>query len=108
MRSQRSKSLHTSPKGSEYERTNGYRYKVTISVIVVLLALKIWGNGGSTQTSMVGEEEAWKAQAPTLVIYVFSDSDPEYERNLSYFVKEGIKVSHKMTWSRLSFLHLTL
>lgn len=98
MRSQRSKSLHKSPKGSEYEQINGYRYKVTISVIVVLLALKIWGNGGSTQTSKVGEEEAWKAQAPTLVIYVFSDSDPEYERNLSYFVKEGIKVSHKITW----------
>ncbi|KAI8114536.1 hypothetical protein M9434_002658 [Picochlorum sp. BPE23] len=80
---------------SKRQRSQGMlqysRYKVTISVIVVLLALKIWGNGGSTQTSKFGEEEPWKAQAPTLVIYVFSDSDPEYERNLSYFVKEGIK-----------------
>lgn len=29
----------------------------------------------------------------TLVIYVYSGSDPEYESNLMYFLREGVKVS---------------
>lgn len=33
------------------------------------------------------------SQARTLVIYVYSGSDPEYERNLQFFVREAIKVS---------------
>lgn len=32
------------------------------------------------------------AAARTAVMYVFSGSDPEYEENLLFFVREGIQV----------------
>ena len=34
--------------------------------------------------------ELRKAQAPTLVTYIFSDTDPEYAENLRFFIREGI------------------
>lgn len=36
------------------------------------------------------------AKAPTLVIYVYSGSDPEYEKNLQYFVDEAIFQKRKL------------
>ena len=34
-----------------------------------------------------------QAAERTLVIYIFANSDPEYEANLNYFVREGVHVS---------------
>ena len=34
--------------------------------------------------------ELRKAQGPTLVTYIFSDTDPQYAENLRFFLKEGI------------------
>lgn len=32
-------------------------------------------------------------KARTLVLYVYASSDPEYEKNLQYFLREGVQVS---------------
>lgn len=38
----------------------------------------------------VPHKELRKAQAPTLVTYIFSDTDPQYAENLRFFLKQGI------------------
>ena len=34
-----------------------------------------------------------EVKAKTLVLYVYASADPEYEKNLLYFIREGIQVS---------------
>jgi hypothetical protein len=59
------------------------------SLGVLISSVKWWSLGEQTTPTAT---ELSKAQAATLVTYVFSDTDPEYFSNLAYFVKEGIKV----------------
>jgi hypothetical protein len=48
----------------------------------------------ATAAGIVNDQaEEIKEQHATLVIYVFSGSDPEYANNLRFFVREGIKAS---------------
>ncbi len=34
-----------------------------------------------------------RTDSPTLIIYVYANSDPEYEQNLRYFMAEGMKAN---------------
>lgn len=43
-------------------------------------------------------------KAHTLVIYVFSGSDPEYEHNLRYFIRTAIKVCNYADCCRATYL----
>jgi hypothetical protein len=60
-----------------------------VSLGVLISSVKWWSFDEPTTPTAT---ELSKAQAATLVTYVFSDTDPEYFSNLAYFVKEGIKV----------------
>jgi len=64
--------------------------KILILVISIFLANKLWDR-------IFPPAKGWgrqlrRAEAPTLVVYVYSDTDPEYKKNLQYFVENGIKV----------------
>ena len=50
--------------------------------------------GAEPAESLVARQDVFaKAVTPTLVVYVFANTDPEYEDNLQHFVREGIHVS---------------
>jgi len=64
------------------------------SVLISLVALSIsytWLKFG------IEKSQSWQSRGlaiqpePTLVIYVYSNSDPEYRKNLEFFIKEAIK-----------------
>ena len=41
-----------------------------------------------------GQRQSTQHLKRALVVYVYSGSDPEYEANLHFFLREAIKVSH--------------
>ena len=64
--------------------------KILIVIISIFLANKLWDR-------IFPPAKGWgrqlrRAEAPTLVVYVYSDTDPEYKNNFKYFVENGIKV----------------
>jgi hypothetical protein len=64
--------------------------KILILVISIFLVNKLWDR-------IFPPAKGWgrqlrRAEAPTLVVYVYSDTDPEYINNFKYFVENGIKV----------------
>jgi hypothetical protein len=60
---------------------------------------------GAHAGQLSSDKEGWPAALarqphPTLVIYVFAASDPEYEGNLRFFVEEAVKVRGRGSISR--------
>ena len=90
------------------------RWRATDAVGMVLLALvalcalaAVWSRSGVSASQLRASDAAdglrgsgrmqlrrsKRLNLSTLVVYVYSGSDQEYEGNLMYFLREGVKVS---------------
>lgn len=80
-------------KGPLLDKDSLKEIKILIIILMLCFNYLLWDLAG-------GKERHWqgpRAAAPTLVLYVFSDTDPEYMNNLAYFAREAIKVRQCLT-----------
>lgn len=63
-----------------------------LAIALVSFSLPYWWLRAGLERAQGWPARLAVAPAPTLVIYVYSGSDPEYLANLQFFAKEAIKV----------------
>lgn len=65
--------------------------KTSLLLLLILLVSAKIIESASEWVRNKGVREFDKPQAPTLVTYIFSHTDPEYAENLGYFLRQGIR-----------------